>query len=85
MQTDFISPSKSELSRSKQNDRTIVLVVDDSQDTLTMLTDVLTFENLEVLTAKDGPRAIQLANLPQKIGRKFKESDVDKIISKLPE
>jgi DNA-binding NarL/FixJ family response regulator len=62
MQTDFISPSKSELGRSKQNDRTIVLVVDDSQDTLTMLTDVLTFENLEVLTAKDGPRAIQLAN-----------------------
>ena len=62
MQTDILSRAKSDLNPSKSNDRTIVLVVDDSQDTLTMLTDVLTFENLEVLTAKDGPRAIQLAN-----------------------
>ncbi len=43
-------------------EKTIVMVVDDAEDTLTMLTDVLTLENLHVITANSGPSALQIAN-----------------------
>lgn len=53
---------KVDIGSTTMNDKTIVLVIDDSEDTLTMLTDVLTLENLHVLTANNGPKAIQMAN-----------------------
>lgn len=42
--------------------QTVVLVVDDAEDTLAMLTDVLSLENLQVLTANSGPKAIKIAS-----------------------
>lgn len=49
----------------EDHDKTLVLVVDDAEDTLTMLTDVLSLENLRVLTANSGPKAIQIASESQ--------------------
>lgn len=56
------APENSAISNDYGNTKTQVLVVDDALDSLTMLTDVLSMENLDVLTASTGPKAIQIAS-----------------------
>ena len=48
------------MSETRENNR--VLVVDDSQDTLMMLSDALRLEGMEVLTSSSGRHAIAVAN-----------------------